>query len=49
MKMKMRTWLTFALTLAAWMAVAQNLLPDSVFTARGRRVCLPKGWRTHSR
>lgn len=45
--MKMRTWLTFALTLAAWMAVAQNLLPDSVFTARGRRVCLPKGWRTH--
>ena len=47
MKIKMRTWLTFALTLAAWMAVAQNLLPDSVFTARGRRVCLPKGWRTH--
>lgn len=45
--MKVRAWLTFALTLAAWMTVAQNLLPDSVFSARGRRVCLPKGWRTH--
>lgn len=45
--MKVRIWLTVALTLATWMAAAQNLLPDSVFTAHGRRVCLPKGWRTH--
>lgn len=45
--MKVRIWLTVALTLAAWMVAAQNLLPDSVFTVRGRRVCLPKGWRTH--